>query len=144
MRPSERPLHDSADILRMPAFERDFPTYRGSPQRNLIAPPPFARPCTISCRGFPARCRISCKSENALRWPAFLAAVAKPLIELSTLWQGVFAARLLDRLGAGIRSAPHDALIASSMDEKNRGRAFGLESLAGSGKISAAARFVGS
>jgi MFS family permease len=57
----------------------------------------------------------------------FLAAIAKPLMGLSTIWQGVFAARLLDRLGAGTRSAPRDALIASSVDEKNRGRAFGLE-----------------
>jgi len=58
-----------------------------------------------------------------------LAAVAKPLMGLSTVWEGVFGARLLDRLGAGTRSAPRDALIASSVDEKNRGRAFGLEGL---------------
>lgn len=56
-----------------------------------------------------------------------LAAIAKPLMGLSTVWQGVFGARLLDRLGAGARSAPRDALIASSVDEKDRGRAFGLE-----------------
>ena len=56
-----------------------------------------------------------------------LAAIAKPLMGLATAWQGVFAARLLDRLGAGARSAPRDALIASSVDEDNRGRAFGLE-----------------
>ena len=56
-----------------------------------------------------------------------LAAVAKPLMGLSTVWQGVFGARLLDRLGSGTRSAPRDALLASSVDEKNRGRAFGLE-----------------
>jgi MFS family permease len=57
----------------------------------------------------------------------FLAAIAKPLMGLATVWQGVFGARLLDRLGAGARSAPRDALIASSVDEENRGRAFGLE-----------------
>jgi len=56
-----------------------------------------------------------------------LAAVAKPLMGLSTVWQGVFGARLLDRLGAGTRSAPRDALVASSVDEKDRGKAFGLE-----------------
>jgi MFS family permease len=56
-----------------------------------------------------------------------LAAIAKPLMGLSTVWQGVFGARLLDRLGAGTRSAPRDALIASSVAEKDRGRAFGLE-----------------
>jgi MFS family permease len=56
-----------------------------------------------------------------------LAAFAKPLMGLSIVWQGVFGARLLDRLGTGTRSAPRDALIASSVDEENRGKAFGLE-----------------
>ena len=57
----------------------------------------------------------------------FLAAIAKPLMGLSATWQGVFGARVLDRFGAGTRSSPRDALIASSVDEKDRGRAFGLE-----------------
>ena len=39
----------------------------------------------------------------------------------------VFGARLLDRFGAGARSAPRDALIAASVVDENRGRAFGLE-----------------
>jgi MFS family permease len=58
-----------------------------------------------------------------------LAAVAKPLIGLATGWQGVLGARFLDRLGAGARSAPRDALIASSADEAHRGKAFGLEGI---------------
>jgi MFS family permease len=57
----------------------------------------------------------------------FLAAIAKPLMGLATVWPELFGARLLDRVGAGTRSAPRDALIASSVDEENRGRAFGLE-----------------
>jgi MFS family permease len=56
-----------------------------------------------------------------------LAAIAKPLIGLSTGWLGVLAARSLDRLGAGVRSAPRDALVAASADEQSRGKAFGLE-----------------
>ena len=55
------------------------------------------------------------------------AAIAKPLMGLATVWPALFGARLLDRVGAGTRSAPRDALIASSVDEENRGRAFGLE-----------------
>jgi hypothetical protein len=58
-----------------------------------------------------------------------LAALAKPLMGLSTIWQGVFGARLLDRFGTGVRSAPRDALVASSVEEKDRGKAFGLEGL---------------
>jgi MFS family permease len=57
----------------------------------------------------------------------FLSAIGKPLMGAATVWQGVLGARFLDRLGAGTRSAPRDALIASSVDEANRGRAFGLE-----------------
>jgi len=53
-----------------------------------------------------------------------VAAIAKPLTGLASTWPEAFGARCLDRLGAGSRSAPCDALIASSTDEKNRGRAF--------------------
>lgn len=56
-----------------------------------------------------------------------LSALAKPLIGLSTGWWGVLGARALDRLGAGTRSAPRDALVAASADAASRGKAFGLE-----------------
>jgi len=57
----------------------------------------------------------------------FVAALAKPLMGLATAWEGLLGARLLDRMGAGTRSPPRDALIAASVHEKDRGRAFGLE-----------------
>jgi MFS family permease len=44
---------------------------------------------------------------------------------VSGAWQIVFI-RMLDRVGKGIRSAPRDALIASSVDESIRGKAFGF------------------
>jgi MFS family permease len=56
-----------------------------------------------------------------------MSALAKPLMGAATVWQGLLGGRFLDRLGAGARSAPRDALIAASVDEANRGRAFGLE-----------------
>src|SRR5258706_8055792 len=58
-----------------------------------------------------------------------IAAISKPLIGLSTIWQQVFVARFMDRLGTGTRSAPRDALIAASANDKNRGKAFGLEGI---------------
>ncbi len=58
-----------------------------------------------------------------------LSAVAKPLMGLAPGWPILFGGRLLDRLGAGARSAPRDALIAASVEKQNRGRAFGLEGL---------------
>jgi len=59
----------------------------------------------------------------------FLAAIAKPMMGLAPAWPYVFAARSLDRLGSGLRSAPRDALIAASVTEENRGKAFGLEGI---------------
>jgi MFS family permease len=56
-----------------------------------------------------------------------LAAIGKPLMGIATAWQGVLGGRIIDRFGAGTRSAPRDALIASSVNAANRGRAFGLE-----------------
>jgi MFS family permease len=58
-----------------------------------------------------------------------LSALAKPLTGLATAWPAVLGARFLDRVGAGTRSAPRDALIASSVAEEDRGRAFGLEGI---------------
>ncbi len=58
-----------------------------------------------------------------------LSALAKPMIGFSISWVGVLGARFADRLGAGTRSAPRDALVAASVDEKNRGKAFGIEGI---------------
>src|SRR5215831_6212821 len=49
-----------------------------------------------------------------------MSAAAKPLMGLSSIWKNVLAARILDRLGTGIRSAPRDAIVASSVDEQHR------------------------
>lgn len=53
-------------------------------------------------------------------------ALGKALLAIPWGWPGVLVARTVDRVGKGIRSAPRDALIAESADERRRGRAFGL------------------
>src|SRR6516162_540214 len=88
----------------------------------------FAQATQNIVQGFSGTLSDKLQKRKSLALAGYLLAViAKPLMGLATVWQGVFAARLLDRLGAGTRSAPRDALIASSVDEQNRGRAFGLE-----------------
>lgn len=59
----------------------------------------------------------------------FLSALGKPVMGLAHTWPGVMGGRFLDRFGSGFRSAPRDALIASSVPEESRGRAFGLEGI---------------
>lgn len=55
-----------------------------------------------------------------------LAALSKPLFPLAGSAATVLAARLLDRVGKGIRGAPRDALIADLTEPGQRGAAFGL------------------
>lgn len=55
-----------------------------------------------------------------------LASVARPLIGLATHWPQVFAIRMADRFGKGVRSAPRDAMIADSAAPTERGLAFGF------------------
>jgi MFS family permease len=55
-----------------------------------------------------------------------LAAVSKPLFALASTTGIVLTARLLDRVGKGIRGAPRDALIADIVPPAIRGAAFGL------------------
>ena len=45
---------------------------------------------------------------------------------VSASWQ-IVVIRMIDRVGKGIRSAPRDALIASSVDESIRGKAYGFD-----------------
>ncbi len=55
-----------------------------------------------------------------------LSAISKPFMYFAGTWQGVLGVRVADRLGKGIRTAPRDALVAGSIDEKQRGLAFGM------------------
>lgn len=55
-----------------------------------------------------------------------LAALTKPIFPLAASIEWVFAARLIDRIGKGIRGAPRDALIADIVPAQLRGAAYGL------------------
>ena len=55
-----------------------------------------------------------------------LSTLAKPFMYFAATWEAVLGVRVADRLGKGIRTAPRDALVAGSIDEKQRGLAFGV------------------
>jgi len=55
-----------------------------------------------------------------------LSAFAKPFLYFANAWGWVLGVRFADRMGKGIRTAPRDALVAGSIDQKQRGLAFGL------------------
>lgn len=52
--------------------------------------------------------------------------IGKAILYMSSSWGGVLFARLIDRVGKGVRTAPRDALIADSARANRRGAAFGL------------------
>src|SRR6476620_6572751 len=55
-----------------------------------------------------------------------LGAASKPLFAIATSSGMVLGARLIDRVGKGIRGAPRDALVADLAPPGMRGAAFGL------------------
>lgn len=55
-----------------------------------------------------------------------MGALSKPLFAIANSVPLVYAARLFDRSGKGIRGAPRDALVADIAPPELRGRAFGL------------------
>jgi MFS family permease len=55
-----------------------------------------------------------------------LAAASRLLIGAASAWTAVLTARLIDRTGKGMRSAPRDAMISDVTPPENRGRAFGF------------------
>lgn len=55
-----------------------------------------------------------------------LSSLAKPFLYFASSWGWVLGVRFADRIGKGIRTAPRDALLAGSVEETQRGLAFGL------------------
>jgi MFS family permease len=52
--------------------------------------------------------------------------LGKFILYISSSWHYVLVARVVDRFGKGVRTAPRDAIIADSAKDKTRGAAFGL------------------
>jgi MFS family permease len=59
-------------------------------------------------------------------WGYGLAALTRPVLAAAMAPWHVLAIRFVDRVGKGLRTAPRDALLADSVAEPYRGRAFGL------------------
>ena len=55
-----------------------------------------------------------------------MSSMARPFIAIAATWPQVFAIRVLDRVGKGIRSAPRDAMLASWTTPATRGRVYGF------------------
>ncbi len=68
---------------------------------------------------------------RARKWLAVvgygLSAIAKPFFYIANSAGMIAGVRVADRIGKGVRTAPRDALVADSVDTKQRGLAFGFQ-----------------
>jgi MFS family permease len=55
-----------------------------------------------------------------------ISAISKPFFYFANSWGMVAGVRWADRVGKGVRTAPRDALVADSIEPKQRGLAFGF------------------
>ncbi len=70
------------------------------------------------------------RNKKRLAFAGYAASVIyKIMLIFSISWPGVLAARVIDRVGKGIRTAPRDALVAESCSESNLGGSFGLHKM---------------
>lgn len=52
--------------------------------------------------------------------------IYKIALLLATSWTGILFARVIDRIGKGIRTAPRDVMVSESASADNAGKAFGI------------------
>ncbi len=69
--------------------------------------------------------RTQKKKQLAIAGYSF-SSISKVILLSALSWWWVLAARIVDRFGKGVRTAPRDALIAEASRSGSRGKAFGL------------------
>lgn len=55
--------------------------------------------------------------------------VYKVALVFASSWLGILAARVIDRFGKGIRTAPRDVMVAESADKDSMGKSFGVHKM---------------
>ena len=67
------------------------------------------------------------QKKKAIAFSGYAAGmIYKVALILAGSWVGILCARVIDRIGKGIRTAPRDVLVSESTDKGNMGKAFGL------------------
>ena len=67
------------------------------------------------------------KKKRAIAFTGYSAGVLYKLVLILALsWNGVLIARVIDRIGKGIRTAPRDVMVSESAGRDHLGKAFGI------------------
>ena len=79
---------------------------------------------------FSGRVSDRLQKKKAIAFAGYSAGVVyKILLVVAGSWLGVLLAKIIDRLGKGIRTTPRDMLIAESVKENSLGKSFGLQKM---------------
>ena len=66
------------------------------------------------------------KKKGLAFWGYAAGIVYKVALLVAGSWAGILTARVIDRIGKGIRTAPRDVLVSESVETTTMGKAFGL------------------
>lgn len=70
------------------------------------------------------------QKKKALAFTGYATGVFYKLaLVFASSWMGILTARVLDRFGKGIRTAPRDVMVAESADKASMGKAFGIHKM---------------
>lgn len=119
--------NDTASEMIYPLLPLFITTYLGGSAFVAGAIEAFADAVSAFLKYFAGRLSDQVQRRKPLVITGYaLPALSRVVIAAATTWPMVMGARLLDRTGKGIRSAPRDAIIADVTPAEARGRAFGF------------------
>lgn len=137
---SESPLPRSIRTLGWVSFFTDVASEMVYPVVPLFLVSALGAPATVLGAMEGAAEAVVCLMKGASGWHSDrmgrrtpfvragygLGALSKPLLALALSWPVVFAARIIDRSGKGLRTTARDAMIADAAPPAMAGRAYGF------------------
>lgn len=81
---------------------------------------------SLSKYGFGTFSDYTGKRKSFVVWGYSFGAVSKVLIGLAYTWPLILVARIIDRIGKGIRTAPRDSILLENSTPENKGFVFGF------------------
>ncbi|MGF1425930.1 MFS transporter [Kitasatospora sp. LaBMicrA B282] len=119
-------LQDAASELLYPILPIFLTTVLGAPPSVVGATEGLAEGVASVTKVVAGRLADRIRRRPLIGLGYGLAAFGKLLIALAVVWPMVLVARVVDRIGKGLRSAPRDALLIEGVPPGQRGRVFGL------------------
>jgi MFS family permease len=120
-------IQDASSEMLYPVVPMFLTTVLGAPMTVIGLIEGFAEFTAAMLKALFGRLSDRCQSRRVFISSGYgLSAMSRPLLLLAQSWGVVLAARLLDRLGKGVRTSPRDALLAASAPAEHRGKVFGF------------------